>query len=459
MLILGVSYSQQPPADGTFLSVCTFYGEANQGGSAWVRPQSCQLPPDFPLDDLYKQQTAFLSGGGATSNIQVGQIPPGIHLDISGGHYWSVNNPMGLSPPGPDGRRTFSIQTYCGPEPAPGPGCNVKVNVFARKRQTWSPNQPFFGWSPIYARNKGSTVLLRVETEGKSPNYGSGVVIDGAGRVLTAKHLLPSSIALRDRNYLITGLLDWENPSIDFANSVELSIEYLSKQADFAVLKLPNAPASINPVFFETDIQPGEPVMVLAYPGGSSLSPMTGVASGYAEDGRFSINALLGRGSSGGPVFSPSGGIIGIVVQGPAPSDPGKLAFFLKSSAILAELPGQTGTPVWPNLPKVKTDHLDTLALTSAQTGVESVEFRYPVDAETNQVARAKCCEFVFRSQRGMKIVNARFVRRSPGAPSERAQIVISEGGDSVSLQIPFSKRGDTSHFLGYLWTRQVALH
>jgi hypothetical protein len=120
-----------------------------KGSNAWNRQQSCQLPPDFPLDNLYRQQTAFLSGGGATSNIQTAQIPPGIHLEISGGHYWSVNNPMNLSQPGPDGRRTFTIQTYCGPERAPGPGCNVKVNVFARKRQVWSPNKDFFGWSSI----------------------------------------------------------------------------------------------------------------------------------------------------------------------------------------------------------------------------------------------------------------------------------------------------------------------
>jgi hypothetical protein len=153
---------------------------------------------------------------------------------------------MSLAQPGSDGRRTFTIQTYCGPEPAPGPGCNVKVNVFARKRQTWSPTQPFFGWSSIYARNKASTVLIRVESEGQTPNYGSGVVIDASGRVLTAKHLLPGSTAMRSKNYLITALRDWEKPSLDFSSAGKLNIEYVSKKADFAVLKFARMPRMLD---------------------------------------------------------------------------------------------------------------------------------------------------------------------------------------------------------------------
>src|SRR6202007_1709429 len=103
---------------------------------------------------------------------------------ITGGFYWAVNTPIALSEPGSDGRRTFTIETYCGPSGGYGGGCNVKVNVYARKRQTWSPDQQFFGWSSIYSRNKGSTVLLCFESEGHSLNYGSGVVVSD-GKVLT----------------------------------------------------------------------------------------------------------------------------------------------------------------------------------------------------------------------------------------------------------------------------------
>jgi hypothetical protein len=452
-----VSLGQQPPGDGSFLLVCTFYGESNQGGSAWNRQQSCQLPPDFPLDDTYKEQTAFFSGGGATSSIRDGQIPPGIHLDISGGHYWSVNQPMSLSAPGPDGRRTFTIETYCGPAGAPGPGCNVKVNVFARKRQTWSAGQAFFGWSSIYARNRGSTVLIRVEAEGQTPNYGSGVVLDDAGTVLTARHLLPDSQAIRQKTYLISGLLDWEKPSVDFSMSSKLSIEYVSKHADFAVLKFSNLSASLSPIFFETGVQPAEPVMILAYPGGSSLSAMTGVASGNAAGGKFGIDTPLGQGSSGGPVFSPSGGLVGIVVLGPTSSDPGKLSFFLTSDTILAELPAPSGTSVWPNLPKVKSDHVDTLTLTATPNGADHLDFRYAVQGSPDKESGTACCTYTFQAQRGMKITKAHFVPRSAASSTGHAHITISSSGDSVALRLPASMRKSGVSFLGYLSTHQIA--
>jgi len=452
-----VSFAQQPPGDGSSLLVCTFYGESNQGGSAWNRQQSCQLPPDFPLDDLYKQQTAFLAGGGAGSNMNVGQIPPGIHIDVSGGHYWSVNSPIGLSQPGPDGRRTFTIETYCGPAGAPGPGCNVKVNVFARKRQTWAPDQQFFGWSSIYARNKGSTVLIRVESEGNTPNYGSGVIV-GAGKVLTAKHLLPPTQAIRNKRYLITGLVDWERNSLDFSTASELSIDYVSKKADFAVLSFANKPPDTSPVFFETPIQAPEPLMVLAYPSGSRLSPLTGIGSGDAADGKFAINASLGRGTSGGPVFSPGGGLVGIVVQGPTSSDPGKLAFFLRSSAILAELPTSSGMAVWPDLPKVRSDpHIDTLSLTGSPSTPDSLDFSYPVEEVAAQKQGAPCCELLFQSQRGMTITRARFIASSTGSLSMSPQIIISATGDRATIRLPVTAGTSHGKFLGYLWTHQIA--
>jgi hypothetical protein len=253
--------------------------------------------------------------------------------------------------------------------------------------------------------------------------------------------------------------LDWEKPSVDFSTSAKLSIEYVSKHADFAVLQLANLSVSGSPVFFETAIQPGEPLMVLAYPGGSSLSPVTGVASGYAADGKFSINALLGKGSSGGPVFSPTGGVMGIVVQGPAPSDPGKLAFFLTSSTILAELPVSSGTPVWPNLPKVKSDHVDTLALTAVPVGAEHLDLRYQVERKIQDQAGIACCKYTFHSQRGLKITEAYFVARSPSSTTGHPQVAISAEGDTVSLSLPISKSSIGSGFLGYVWTRQVATH
>jgi S1-C subfamily serine protease len=456
ILLQGLCFAQAPPADGSFLLVCTFYGEANQGERAWNSQQACQLPPDFPLDDLYRQQTAYLAGGGASSNISTAQIPPGIHVEISGGHYWSVNSPISLSPAGPDGRRTFTLQTYCGPATWPGPGCNIKVNVYARKRQSWLPGQEFFGWTSVYARNKTSTILLRFESEGSAPDFGSGVIVSG-GRVLTAKHLLPAADKIRKKSYLITGLVDWEFPSLNFARASELSIEYVSKKNDFAILKFVRVPPEPPPIFYETAVQATEPVMVLAYPGGGRLNPVTGIASGDANSAESAINATLGRGSSGGPVFSATGGLLGIVTQGPTASDPGKLAFFLRSSAIIAELPASTNPVIWPNLPATKSSHLDTLSLTGLPSTPNNLDFSYPIDEQAAQADRVACCEFLFESQRGMKITSARFVAGSGSTLSLQPQIIISTTGDRVSVRLPFSPGTSHGKFIGYLWTHQVA--
>ena len=139
LAIVGSSASasaQLPPQDGTFVKVCSFHGEANQGAPAWHRDERCALPTGFMLDRSYRQQAWQPTGGGASTNLSVSDIPAGIHLAISGNHYWSVVGPMELVRLDDDGpaQRQFRIHTYCGPAAPPGPGCSVHVDVYARRR-------------------------------------------------------------------------------------------------------------------------------------------------------------------------------------------------------------------------------------------------------------------------------------------------------------------------------------
>jgi hypothetical protein len=131
--------AQAPPQDANFVKLCDLYGSANSGGSAWGADENCPLPKNFKLDNSYHQTNFSCCGGGATSNISMSDIPAGIHIQIDGGHYWSVVKPMGLMTLEEDdeGRavsRQFFIHTYCGPAGRPGPGCNVKVTVWAKKK-------------------------------------------------------------------------------------------------------------------------------------------------------------------------------------------------------------------------------------------------------------------------------------------------------------------------------------
>jgi hypothetical protein len=143
-LLLGVtilaassSSAQLPPQDGTFVKICSLHGEANQGSNAYHNDAVCNLPGDFQLDRTYHQQAISASGGGATSDISVADVPGGLHLDVSGNHYWSIVKPIKMVILDQDGPtvRQFQVHLYCGPAGFPGPGCSVHVDVYARRKQ------------------------------------------------------------------------------------------------------------------------------------------------------------------------------------------------------------------------------------------------------------------------------------------------------------------------------------
>jgi hypothetical protein len=132
-------FGQAPPQDGSFVKICDLYGSSNSGGSAWHKDERCDLPKNFRLDLSYHQTDFNCCGGGAKSDIAQNDIPAGIHLQVDGGHYWSVVQPMGIKTLEEDDegravRRQFFIHTYCGPAGSPGPGCNVKVTVWAKRK-------------------------------------------------------------------------------------------------------------------------------------------------------------------------------------------------------------------------------------------------------------------------------------------------------------------------------------
>jgi hypothetical protein len=138
--IAPMASAQLPPQDGTFVKICSLHGEANQGQPAWHQDSTCNLPNLFPLDRNYHQQSARFGGGGANSDLQVNDIPAGIHVDVSGNHYWAIVRPIRMvildtDDPVTSFVRQFQVHTYCGPAAPPGPGCSIHVDVYARKKQ------------------------------------------------------------------------------------------------------------------------------------------------------------------------------------------------------------------------------------------------------------------------------------------------------------------------------------
>src|SRR5260370_25907772 len=108
-------------------NVCHFYGQASQGGQAWNKDESCTVPRLELLDTSYHQGDFVCCGGGAGSPTTNRDIPAGLEVVVTGGHDWSVRDPKLQG-------NQFFLHTYCGPEPPPGPGCNVNVVVWVHYR-------------------------------------------------------------------------------------------------------------------------------------------------------------------------------------------------------------------------------------------------------------------------------------------------------------------------------------
>jgi hypothetical protein len=108
-------------------TLCAFYGEANQGSNAWNKDEVCPVPERTKLDTDFHQGDFNCCGGGAGSSMTNASIPTGLEIKVDGGHYWSVDRGSFQSD-------VYKLHTYCGPEPAPGPGCNVKVKIIGHYR-------------------------------------------------------------------------------------------------------------------------------------------------------------------------------------------------------------------------------------------------------------------------------------------------------------------------------------
>jgi S1-C subfamily serine protease len=198
----------------------------------------------------------------------------------------------------------------------------------------------FNHWADIIEQNKDSTVLIRIESAGKPASYGSGVVIDGTGNVLTAKHILPGPDTRRTGTFLITALVGWDSPSIDFSQAGKLDIEYISDFSDMAILRFRTKPQSSRYVFANVSLRQGQSVLVMGYPSGGSLAATTGIASQAEADGKYATDAQVGIGNSGGPVFDSTGGMLGIILEGTRRTSDGQisLGYFLASRRIVDEL-------------------------------------------------------------------------------------------------------------------------
>src|SRR5215472_12507414 len=165
---------------------------------------------------------------------------------------------------------------------------------------------------------KGSVVRVRQLKESVDgekdieKSVGSGVVIVDKGIILTNLHVVAGA----------------DKVGVVFADGTEAEAEVIGVQAenDLAVIQAKTLPDDLEPATLRStrDLAPGDEVVAVGFPFGIGPSATAGVVSGLGRnyvspDGRRSLSNLIqfdaavNPGSSGGPLVTADGEVVGIV--------------------------------------------------------------------------------------------------------------------------------------------------
>jgi S1-C subfamily serine protease len=176
----------------------------------------------------------------------------------------------------------------------------------------------------VYQIIQPSLVLIQTQLaddSGEAENgLGSGVVIDDAGDILTALHVVAHA----------------DDIQLTFADGTQSSAQVVATQPenDIAVLQANQPPAQIFPAVLGNPhaMHVGDQAFAVGNPFGLYGSMSAGVISGFERsfrpldsgqrlEGLIQIDAAVNPGNSGGPLLNRDGQVVGIVVGIVNPTD------------------------------------------------------------------------------------------------------------------------------------------
>jgi putative serine protease PepD len=186
---------------------------------------------------------------------------------------------LASSPAGP------SASAAASPSPSPSASATLTVPV-------------------IYQRVEPSLVLVKT-----SAGFGTGVIVDDSGTIVTANHVVAGSKAI----------------TVTFADGTTAKASVASADAttDIATLTPARLPSVVVPATLGGDAAVGDAVVAIGNPLGLTDSVSAGVVSGLDRSaktdtgdrtGLIQFDAAVNPGSSGGPLLDDRGLVIGIVV-------------------------------------------------------------------------------------------------------------------------------------------------
>jgi len=167
--------------------------------------------------------------------------------------------------------------------------------------------------SEVYAKVAPSVVQIKTaKPDGTLVEAGSGVVIDEAGDILTALHVVQG----------------WPSLTVVFADGTQSRAVIIAQVAenDIAALRPASPPAQIAPAVLgsPSTLHIGDDAIVVGNPFALTRSLSTGVISGLNRSvqipgqgrtlsGLIQFDAAVNPGSSGGPLVNRGGDVVGIV--------------------------------------------------------------------------------------------------------------------------------------------------
>jgi len=145
---------------------------------------------------------------------------------------------------------------------------------------------------------------------GGDKSYGSGVVVDLNGSILTAYHVVAGSQSVNVRFFDGT--------------SAVATVTQTEPKRDLAVLQVRNLPNNVEPATLAGGTRQGDKVMAIGAPFGLDGSVTSGVVSalgrsfvvektGQVLENMIQFDAAVNPGSSGGPLVDLNGRVVGIV--------------------------------------------------------------------------------------------------------------------------------------------------
>jgi len=164
----------------------------------------------------------------------------------------------------------------------------------------------------VYRIIQPSLILIQAELPNGEKSLGSGVIVDGAGDILTSLHVVDGA----------------QKITLTFADGTYSDGVVASAQPemDIAVLQAVTPPPQFVPAVLGNPgaLQVGDEAYVVGHPFGLYGSMSAGVISGFGRtfqpktskvelQGLIQIDAAVNPGNSGGPLLNRAGHVVGIV--------------------------------------------------------------------------------------------------------------------------------------------------